>query len=119
MEALGLALELHEGTAGGAGGGAEELMLPPPPPAMDDPSDPPPSIDSDFRSPVVSRQSPSSPHPTYSQPTELPCLSTSPPPAQDRSSDGHAPPPYLIPDNERGGEHVMRPPPYMDLMPSE
>ena len=125
MEALGIALDQQEETTTGG-------ELPPPPPAMDDPSDPPPSIDSDFRSPDIhlrhsppphsSSPPPSHPTATYNPPAEQVNLlrSTSPaqPTGQTRPSPhGHAPPPYLVPGNEGDQEHVMRPPPYMDLMP--
>jgi len=126
MEALGIALDEQQGAAAGG------ELPPPPPPAMDDPSDPPPSIDSDFRSPDIHlRHSPpphpSSPPPLHPTPTYHPSTeqvnslrSSSPaqPIGQVRSSShGHAPPPYLVPGNERDQEHVTRPPPYMDLMP--
>jgi len=86
----------------------EQLPPPPPPPAMDDPSDPPPSIDSEFRSPVMSLPQ---------QPTESTRLHAPPnePPVQ--SADGQAPPPYLIPDADRDQGQVARPPPYVDLVP--
>jgi len=94
---------------------------PPPPPAMDDPSDPPPSIDSDFRSPiVVARTSPSqaSPplHSGYHQSDTGLHMST-PVLASEatRSSDGHAPPPYLTDiHRENESDQVTRPPPYVD-----
>ncbi|KAG2149846.1 hypothetical protein BD769DRAFT_1408801 [Suillus cothurnatus] len=87
--------------------------LPPPPPAMDDPLDPPPSIDSDFRSPSVRV-------PSYNQ---TPATHDSLHPPSDildhSSSHGHAPPPYLVPGSDSDQEeHVTRPPPYMDLVPS-
>ncbi|KAF9068078.1 hypothetical protein BDP27DRAFT_1383765 [Rhodocollybia butyracea] len=76
---------------------------PPPPPALDDPSDPPPSIDSDFRSPDQQPRQ-------RSPPIEVSGLHTpSPAPPENLATHGHAPPPYLVPDN-----HVTRPPPYMD-----
>lgn len=113
MEAVGLALEQHEEDA-------RREQPPPPPPAMDDPSDPPPSIDSDFRSPDVTgpppRPSPP-PHPSYTL-TDSPRLHTQSPipiPGEPQLGHaGHAPPPYLIPDNLGDQEHVTRPPPYMD-----
>jgi len=114
IEALGLALDQHEETARGG------ELPPPPPPAMDDPSDPPPSIDSDFRSPDLPRQTssprppPPPPHTAYN-PSETPRMhspSPAPPSGQAQPSHGHAPPPYLGPENHR--EHVTRPPPYVD-----
>lgn len=98
--------------------------LPPPPPAMDDPSDPPPSIDSDFRSPSVrvpvQPHSPPLAHQSY---TQSPATRDSLHPPSDildhSSSHGHAPPPYLVPGSDPDQEeHVTRPPPYMDLVPS-
>jgi hypothetical protein len=93
----------------------EDGQLPPPPPAMDDPSDPPPSIDSEFRSPVVSLQAPSVAS-GYVQSAEPPSLHVRSPPSQP--THGQAPPPYLIPDNERDQGQVTRPPPYVDFIPS-
>ncbi|KAH9835666.1 uncharacterized protein C8Q71DRAFT_724294 [Rhodofomes roseus] len=52
IEAMGLALGLDHSDDSLAG------PPPPPPPPMDDPSDPPPSIDSDFRDPEGTHQSP-------------------------------------------------------------
>ncbi|KAK7463736.1 hypothetical protein VKT23_005673 [Stygiomarasmius scandens] len=102
MEALGLVLNQQDD------GRQEEP--PPPPPALDDPSDPPPSIDSDFRSPDPPR---SPPHPvsprSYSSDPPGP---PSDPVEEHPTSHGHAPPPYLVPDNH--SEHVTRPPPYVD-----
>jgi len=112
MEALGLALDRHDESL------AEERP-PPPPPAMDDPSDPPPSIDSDFRSPDIPRQTTSPPHaspslpPSFS-PNEPPPASPTPMPRESGSSHGHAPPPYLISGNHNDQENVARPPPYTD-----
>ena len=115
IEALNLVLEQTE-----QGRGEEREQLPPPPPAMDDPLDPPPSIDSDFRSPVVARHSPpsrSSPPPSRPpyHPAEPPRLHTPTsvaPSESAQSSDGHAPPPYLTSHHDQ--EHVARPPPYVD-----
>ncbi|GLB36298.1 hypothetical protein LshimejAT787_0305860 [Lyophyllum shimeji] len=110
MEALGLALDRHEEAL------ADER--PPPPPAMDDPADPPPSIDSDFRSPDIPQQARSPPHaspslpPTFS-PNEPPPASPTPTPREE-NSQGHAPPPYLIPGNHNDQDNVARPPPYVD-----
>jgi hypothetical protein len=115
FEALNLVLEQTE-----EGRGEEGEQPPPPPPAMDDPLDPPPSIDSDFRSPVVARQTPpsrSSPPPSRPpyHPTEPPRLHTPTsiaPSESAQSSDEHAPPPYLTPHHDQ--EHVARPPPYVN-----
>lgn len=117
MEALGLVLDRHDDTVTGE-------RPPPPPPAMDDPSDPPPSIDSDFRSPDMPRQTltTSAPHaspvlhPSYAsnEPPRLRSSSPAPPPAEPPSTHGHAPPPYLTPANHNDQENVARPPPYMD-----
>ncbi|KAJ7431828.1 hypothetical protein B0H11DRAFT_2128657 [Mycena galericulata] len=110
MEVLGLVLDQHDG----GGGGGE---LPPPPPALDDPSDPPPSIDSDFRSPDAPPHPPSPPSlVTYvaPEPTRLNPSSSTPPTGQNPASDGHAPPPYLVPGDHPHQEHVARPPPYVD-----
>ncbi|THU91763.1 hypothetical protein K435DRAFT_758848 [Dendrothele bispora CBS 962.96] len=103
IEALGLVLNQQEDN------GRE--VPPPPPPALDDPSDPPPSIDSDFRSPDPPRSPPhsASPHPVYSSDPPEP---SSVPVEEHPTSHGHAPPPYLVPDNH--SEHVIRPPPYVD-----
>ncbi|KAF7969230.1 hypothetical protein HWV62_27947 [Athelia sp. TMB] len=114
IEAMGISMQQEETESG-----RESDLPPPPPPAMDDPSDPPPSIDSDFRSPnariAPSRHtSPSPPHPLYNQAEQEAALPDSSPADPPRQADGHAPPPYLVPGNE---EHVMRPPPYMDLIP--
>jgi hypothetical protein len=101
--ALGRVLALHDMEAND-----EQLPPPPPPPAMDDPSDPPPSIDSEFRSPVMSQpQQPADSARLHAPPNE--------PPVQ--SADGQAPPPYLIPDTDRDQGQVARPPPYVDLVP--
>ncbi|KAJ6509334.1 hypothetical protein C8R47DRAFT_1098337 [Mycena vitilis] len=112
IEVLGLVLDQHEENSRG---GAE---LPPPPPALDDPSDPPPSIDSDFRSPEDSPHPPSPPSlATYipAEPVGLNPPSPSPPPGPNQTADGHAPPPYLVPeDHTHQQEHVTRPPPYVD-----
>ncbi|KAF9015308.1 hypothetical protein BDQ17DRAFT_33380 [Cyathus striatus] len=82
--------------------------------------DPPPSIDSDFRVPETiqgpSAASPprhSSPpprHPSYHTSESRSPIDTS---VQEGASHGHAPPPYLHPENHQD-EHVMRPPPYAD-----
>ncbi|KAG1755133.1 uncharacterized protein EDB91DRAFT_1277270 [Suillus paluster] len=117
FEALNIVLDdSHAPRSGGE--------LPPPPPAMDDPSDPPPSIDSDFRSPTVrvpvQSHSPPLAHQSYSQ---APATRDSLHPPSDilhhSSPHGHAPPPYLVPGSDHDQEeHVTRPPPYMDLVPS-
>lgn len=122
MEAFGIALEQQEEQVEGG------EPPPPPPPAMDDPSDPPPSIDSDYRTPDLHlRRSPpphpsSPPRPAYNPSSEqentLRSVSPAPDPGETHAaSHGHAPPPYLVPSNERDQENVTRPPPYMDLMP--
>lgn len=115
IEALGLVLDQHEEAVRG------EQPPPPPPPAMDDPSDPPPSIDSDFRSPDISRRTPPLPpsppqRPAYN-PVDLPLLQvpSAPPPLHGQSPHRHAaPPPYLVPGNQGDQEHITRPPPYVD-----
>lgn len=115
IEAMGIAMQQEEDD-----GGTADDIPPPPPPAMDDPSDPPPSIDSDFRSPnqrvSPSRHtSPSPPHASFNETEQdVAALPDSLPAAPARQADGHAPPPYPVPGNE---EHVMRPPPYVDLLP--
>ncbi|KAF5375067.1 hypothetical protein D9758_000134 [Tetrapyrgos nigripes] len=118
IEALGLVLNQHQqqhqqqDLDGGTG-----VELPPPPPAMDDPSDPPPSIDSDFRSPDPPPPQrlppvPGSPRPVYPSSEPAPSSVTV---EQHPPSHGHAPPPYLVPDNHsEHHEHVTRPPPYVD-----
>ncbi|KAG6846002.1 hypothetical protein H0H87_011050 [Tephrocybe sp. NHM501043] len=114
MEALGLALDRHEESAAGE-------RPPPPPPARDDPSDPPPSIDSDFRSPELPRQTspgpppslPASGQPPTFTPDELHVPTALPERVQTRAH-GHAPPPYLVPINTNEQENTARPPPYMD-----
>jgi neural Wiskott-Aldrich syndrome protein len=117
MDVLGRALALDQHVEA-----VEEQMPPPPPPAMDDPSDPPPSIDSDFRSPAIHLQPLLTPGAAYNQPVESTGLHA---PAAEpivepvQSPHNQAPPPYLVPDNDRDQGHVTRPPPYMDLMPSE
>ncbi|KAG5644752.1 hypothetical protein DXG03_007881 [Asterophora parasitica] len=114
MEALGFALDRH-------GKSLAAERPPPPPPAMDDPSDPPPSIDSEFRSPDVPRQTNASPPQTSPNlPPSFTAIDppSSPPPTSraPASTHGHAPPPYLVPGNHNinDQEHVARPPPYMD-----
>lgn len=116
FEALNIVLDDHAPRSGGE--------LPPPPPAMDDPSDPPPSIDSDFRSPTVrapvQSHSPPLTHQSYSQaPVTRDPLHPPSDILHHSSSHGHAPPPYLVPGSDPDQEeHVTRPPPYMDLVPS-
>ncbi|KAI0961437.1 hypothetical protein AcV7_000537 [Taiwanofungus camphoratus] len=117
MEALGRALGLEPLQEV-----ADDGPPPPPPPPMDDPSDPPPSIDSDFRSPQGSHHGPSS-H-LHSHPHGPPGLQFTEPaghhldsPDSLGGSHGHAPPPYRVPDSEVVHEHIVRPPPYMDLIP--
>ncbi|KAG6832474.1 hypothetical protein H0H92_001520 [Tricholoma furcatifolium] len=112
MEALSLALDRHEESA------VRERPPPPPPPALDDPSDPPPSIDSDFRSPGVPRQT----SPSHAAPNSPPTFSsdqvhesTSLPEREPAQVHGYAPPPYLVPTSPNEQENVTRPPPYMDL----
>lgn len=110
IEALGLALSRHEESVAGE--------RPPPPPAMDDPSDPPPTIDSDFRSPDIPRQTPpphavSIPLPTFTSDERLPSVSL--PEREPAQVHAYAPPPYLVPvRNPNEQENVTRPPPYMD-----
>ncbi|KAJ7169686.1 hypothetical protein C8R46DRAFT_1175888 [Mycena filopes] len=109
IEVLGLVLDRHEESSRGA-------ELPPPPPALDDPSDPPPSIDSDFRSPDATPHPPSPPSlATYaaSEPGSLNPPPADPSPSATPTSDGHAPPPYLVP-GDQPHQHVARPPPYVD-----
>lgn len=114
MEALGLALGLDH---------PEENMdrgPPPPPPPMDDPSDPPPSIDSDFRGPHGTHQSPN-PHPPPSHPpglqiTDQDVHTLSNSSVQEGGSHGHAPPPYRVPDNDADHDQGTGPPPYVDLV---
>ena len=118
INVLGRALALDQDVQSGG----EQLPPPPPPPAMDDPSDPPPSIDSEFRSPASPLRPPSAAGPAYTPPTEAASLHTTaaePTSGQVQSSHGQAPPPYLTPDNDRDQGHVTRPPPYMDLIPSD
>ncbi|KAG6896888.1 hypothetical protein C0992_005452 [Termitomyces sp. T32_za158] len=109
IEALGLALGRHEDSVAGD--------RPPPPPAMDDPSDPPPTIDSDFRSPDISGQTP--PHAVSIQlpmfPPDERDAPLSLPEREPTQIHGSAPPPYLVPvRNPNEQENVTRPPPYMD-----
>jgi hypothetical protein len=117
MEALGLALERHgeEGTLGAIpaltamttlAGGDQPPPLPPTL-MMDDPSDPPPSIDSGYSDARGMAHQPPPPPPPPSVGTQ---------PAQHDSAirapvDGHAPPPYLVPDSHHDG---TRPPPYIE-----
>lgn len=111
VDVLGLVLSRRENLD-------EEERLPPPPPAMDDPSDPPPSIDSDFRFPELSQTSPThtelplDPYNASELSPQLHDPSPSPPPVVTQSHS-HAPPPYLVPEND-GQEHIARPPPYVD-----
>ncbi|KII93211.1 hypothetical protein PLICRDRAFT_102166 [Plicaturopsis crispa FD-325 SS-3] len=121
MEALGLVLEQQQQQHDEA----HDEIPPPPPPAMDDPSDPPPSIDdSGFRSTSSRSVSPRPSVPSFGQAIDgsLHAAPSPGPPStrQERPlSQGHAPPPYLVPDNDGESEaHVIRPPPYIDLMPS-
>ena len=117
MEALGLALERHgeEATLGTIptltaittlAGGDQPPPLPPTL-VVDDPSDPPPSIDSDYSDARgMARQPPPPPPP--------PSVGTQPAPhdpAIRTPVDGHAPPPYLVPDGHHDG---TRPPPYIE-----
>ncbi|OBZ79479.1 hypothetical protein A0H81_00673 [Grifola frondosa] len=104
MEVLGLALDEHDEAASD--------RLPPPPPPMDDPSDPPPSIDSEFRAPEA--QAPHSPRTTFAQMTETPAHDA--PMPTGAAAESHAPPPYRVPDGENEHAHIVRPPPYMDLV---
>lgn len=97
IQALGVALGLDDPEN-------DEHEPPPPPPPMDDPSDPPPSIDSDFRGPQGTHETPSPrpPHPPGLHIVGQP--------------DGHAPPPYRVPDSDDGHDHSSGPPPYVDLV---
>lgn len=127
LEALNMAIEAHDSTSEGP--------PPPPPPPMDDPSDPPPSIDSAFRSvgtdvsvledqfmpPAQPSPAPSPvPYTTHEQLSEVhPSLDeNTAAPAQQDSRSSQAPPPYLTSNSGETNEHVNRPPPYMDLLPS-
>jgi hypothetical protein len=107
LEVMGrsLTLEQHRGTT--------EVEPPAALPLVDDPSDPPPSIDSEFRFPTITLPTPLDARSGYGQTTEAPSLQV-PSPTGDQASHGQAPPPYLIPDNDRDG-HVARPPPYVDF----
>ncbi|KAJ7225716.1 hypothetical protein GGX14DRAFT_531419 [Mycena pura] len=117
IDVLGLVLDQHETSSAGTGAGGD---LPPPPPALDDPSDPPPSIDSEFRSPDTPPLHPPSPpslaaYAAQPEPARLNPPSPTPPLNQSQTSDGHAPPPYLVPDDHpHQQEHAAGPPPYMD-----
>jgi hypothetical protein len=117
MEALGLALERHgeEATLGALpalttittlAGGDQPPPLPPTL-VMDDPSDPPPSIDSDYSDARgMAHQPPPPPPPPAAGVQSAPHDSTVRAPV-----DGHAPPPYLVPDSHNDG---TRPPPYIE-----
>ena len=117
MEALGLALERHgeEATLGvmpaltamtTLAGGDQPPPLPPTL-VVDDPSDPPPSIDSDYSDARgMARQPPPPPPPPSVGPQSAPHDSAIRTPV-----DGHAPPPYLVPDGHHDG---TRPPPYIE-----
>jgi hypothetical protein len=111
LEALSITLDGREEIG-------EEQLPPPPPPAMDDPLDPPPSIDSEYRSPRTLPRSPS-PHTSASSPLLLTSAQTPVPSVNGPINDGYAPPPYLHHDGDGDHEDVARPPPYMDLIPSE
>ncbi|KAF7320255.1 ARID domain-containing protein [Mycena kentingensis (nom. inval.)] len=100
---LGLVLEQRDTGATGDDDGRD---LPPPPPALDDPSDPPPHIDSEFRSPDAPPPSPPS---LAANPP-----SPRPPPGEIQTSDVHAPPPYLIPEEHPHPPEHATPPPYVD-----
>lgn len=111
LEALGLAIEQHEADN-------DVHPPPPPPPAMDDPSDPPPSIDSDFRAPGDTRtttQSLSS-HSSFVQDREPGRHSPPGNSGHENVTEGHAPPPYRVPDHDADHEQVVRPPPYIDYI---
>jgi len=117
IEAMGIALEQqhqqHQRSQ-------SQEAPPPPPPAMDDPSDPPPSIDSDFRAPMIIHQ-PHAVNPSVrysSPPPELPTggavATLSQEPAEGSTADHNAPPPYLVPEShQRHEEHASGPPPYV------
>lgn len=114
MEALGLALERHgeEATLGAMpalttmttlSGGDQPLL--PPTLVMDDPSDPPPSIDSDYSDARGRAHQPPPPPPSVgARPAPHD-------PAIRTPVDGHAPPPYLVPDGHHDG---TGPPPYIE-----
>ncbi|KAH8100629.1 hypothetical protein BXZ70DRAFT_1000326 [Cristinia sonorae] len=108
--ALELALENHPDV--------DSSNLPPPPPPMDDPSDPPPSIDSDFRLPDARVPSPSvhSPPPAFPLPVDSRVETPRTSNRGESHADGHAPPPYAIPDSTHATEDhqiVAHPPPYV------
>ncbi|KZT74731.1 hypothetical protein DAEQUDRAFT_760754 [Daedalea quercina L-15889] len=112
IEAMGLALGLDH---------PDDTLTgppPPPPPPMDDPSDPPPSIDSDYRDPGGTHQSPRS-HP----PSRMNSLQLADTDDRALNEDaehgehGHAPPPYRVPDSAtQDNPHDAVPPPYVDLV---
>ena len=112
IEAMGLALGLDHPDNSLSG------PPPPPPPPMDDPSDPPPSIDSDFRDPGGTHQSPRS-HPP-SRVGSLQIVDTNEHTLarnDDHGEHGHAPPPYRVPDSAtQDNPHDAVPPPYVDLV---
>ena len=118
LEALSLALDPSTSEGGSVQASGHSEALPPPPPLLDDPSDPPPSIDvEEFRRPPV---------PSLNR-EQSPSPSTIPPVARPDSSaaanslnptNTHAPPPYLQPTTHSEPEEpVMRPPPYVDVLP--
>ncbi|KAI0068274.1 hypothetical protein BV25DRAFT_1793336 [Artomyces pyxidatus] len=107
MQALGLALQQHEEAATGE-------APPPPPPPMDDPSDPPPSIHSEYRSREgVAHQMLGAAPPSTPPPPQVHTVDAAHP-----APHPNAPPPYLVPEAGGDHEHVARPPPYVDVMPS-
>ncbi|KAG1716560.1 hypothetical protein ID866_612 [Astraeus odoratus] len=111
---LGLMLERPDNPS-------ESGELPPPPPLLDDPSDPPPSIDSEFRlltthGTIQVHPSPAVTHHPYTQLHDHnDSLSPQQEMLQQSSTDTHAPPPYLTPNDH---EQVATPPPYVDFIPS-
>lgn len=121
FSAIELALDPTQHATNDAG------LLPPP---IDD-GDPPPSIDSDFTSPPNRHHTASPPHANEAPPAFAvaePADSAHPPPASlaaaaaaaegenSTAGDGHAPPPYRVPDGAQTVDHenVARPPPYVD-----
>lgn len=90
-----------------------------PPPLLDDPSDPPPSIDSEFRSltthgTIQLHPSTVIPRHSFTQLREHEDSLSPPREIHRPSTEPHAPPPYLTPNEH---EQVATPPPYMDFMP--
>lgn len=110
IEAMGLALSLDHPDNSLSG-------PPPPPPPMDDPSDPPPSIDSDFRDPGGTHQSPRSHPPSRINSLQIVDTDEHTLARAAHGDHGHAPPPYRVPDSAtQDNPHDAVPPPYMDLV---